>query len=157
LAKKEREELLSLIERKTATQRDVMRARIALWAHEGHPNTVIARELRISVQTVCTWRKRIAQHGAQGLREGERSGRRPRITQETRLQLIALACEAHEPEGRVTPTLDEIVARAIERGIVEQISRSHLQRILQAGDVRPHRVKQWLHSPTARSLATRSY
>jgi len=39
------------------------------------------------------------------------------------------------------------VARAIERGIVEQISRSHVQRILQAGDVRPHRVQQWLHSP----------
>ncbi|MBB5405340.1 hypothetical protein HDG40_007998 [Paraburkholderia sp. JPY158] len=37
------------------------------------------------------------------------------------------------------------MARAIERGIVEQISRSHVQRILQAGDVRPHRVKQWLH------------
>jgi transposase len=63
LAKKEREELLSLIERKTATQRDVMRARIALWAHEGHPNTVIARELRVSVQTVCSWRKRIAPRG----------------------------------------------------------------------------------------------
>ncbi|MBB5421777.1 transposase [Paraburkholderia sp. JPY158] len=60
LEKKEREELLSLIERKTAAQRDVMRARIALWAHEGHPNTVIARELRVSVQTVCTWRKRTA-------------------------------------------------------------------------------------------------
>ncbi len=118
---------------------------------------MIAGELGISVQTVRMWRKRIVQHGAQGLREGERSGRRPRITQETRLQLIALACEAHEPEGRVTPTLDEIVARAIERGIVEQISRSHLQRIWQAGDVRPHRVKQWLHSPTARSLATRWY
>lgn len=124
-----------------------MRARIALWAHEGHPNTVIARELNVSVQTVCMWRKRIALHGAQRLREGERSGRRPRITQETRLQLIALACEAHEPEERVTPTLDEIVARAIERGIVEQISRTHVQRILQAGDVRPRRVKQWLHSP----------
>jgi transposase len=147
LARKEREELLSLIGRKTAAQRDVMRARIALWAHEGHSNTVIARELGVSVQTVSAWRTRIAQQGAQGLREGERSGRPPRITQETRLQLIALACEAQEPEGRVTPTLDEIVARAIERGIVEQISRSHVQRILQAGDVRPHRVKQWLHSP----------
>ena len=31
LAKKERAKLLSLIERKTAAQRDVMRARIALW------------------------------------------------------------------------------------------------------------------------------
>ena len=147
LAKKERVELLSLIERKTAAQRDVMRARIALWAHEGHSNTVIARELGVSVQTVSGWRQRIAQQGARGLREGERSGRPARITQETRLQLIALACEAQDPEGRVTPTLDEIVVRAIERGIVEQISRSHVQRILQAGDVRPHRVRQWLHSP----------
>ena len=83
------------------------------------------------MQTVCAWRKRIAQHGAQGLREGERCCRPLPITQETRLQLIALACEPHEPEGRVTPTLDEIVTRAIERGIVEKISRSHVQLILQ--------------------------
>ncbi|PXX19445.1 MULTISPECIES: IS630 family transposase, partial [Burkholderia] len=147
LVNKERQELLSLIERKTAAQRDVMRARIALWAHEGHSNTVIARELGVSVQTVCQWRKRIARQGIQGIREGERSGRPPRITHEARLQLIALACEAQEPEGRVTPTLDEIATRAVERGVVEQISRSHVQRILQAGDVRPHRVQQWLHSP----------
>jgi hypothetical protein len=31
--------------------------------------------------------------------------------------------------------------------VVERISRSHLQRILQAAEVRPHRVRQWLHSP----------
>lgn len=147
LAKKERLELLTLVERKTAAQRDVMRARIALWAHDGHSNTVIAQRLGVSVQTVCLWRKRIAQHGAQGIREGQRSGRPPSITHEVRLQLIALACEVQEPDGRVTPTLDEIVARAVERGVIEQISRSHVQRILQAGDVRPHRVQQWLHSP----------
>jgi transposase len=147
LAKKERQELQSLIGRKTAPQRDVMRARIALMAHEGYANTEIAQELGVSVQTVCAWRKRIAQQGAQGIREGERSGCPPRITQEARLQLIALACEAQEAGGRVTPTLDEIVVRAVERGVVEQISRSHVQRILQAGDVRPHRVQQWLHSP----------
>lgn len=114
LAKEEREERLSLIERKTAAQRDVMRARIALSAHEGHSNAVIARELGVSVQTVSAWRKRIAQQGAQGLLEGERRGRPPRITQETRLQLIALACEVQELEGWGTPTLDEIVARAVE-------------------------------------------
>jgi transposase len=147
LAKKERQELLSLIGRKTAAQRDVMRARIAILAHEGHSNTMIAQELGVSVQTVSLWRKRIARQGVQGIREGERSGRPARIAQETRLQLIALACEAQEAEGRVTPTLDEIVVRAVERGVVGHISRSHVQRILQAGDIRPHRVQQWLHSP----------
>ena len=92
LANKERQELLSLIERKTAAQRDVMRARIALWAHEGHANTVIAREPGGLAQTVCLWRRRIAQQGAQGIREGERSGRPPRITHEARLRLIAGCC-----------------------------------------------------------------
>lgn len=147
LAKKERLELLSLVVRKTAAQRDVMRARIALWAHDGYSNTIIAQWLGVSLQTVCLWRKRIAAQGAQGIREGQRSGRPPIITHEARLQLIALACEVQEPEGRVTPTLDEIVTRAVERGVIGQISRSHVQRILQAGDVRPHRVQQWLHSP----------
>src|SRR5690554_4272973 len=33
------------------------------------------------------------------------------------------------------------------RGVVARISRSHVQRILQAADVRAHRVQQWLHSP----------
>jgi hypothetical protein len=61
--------------------------------------------------------------------------------------LLSLACEPAEVHGRTTPTLDELVQRAVERGVVTQISRSHLQRILQAGDLRPHRVRQWLHSP----------
>lgn len=147
LAKKEKLELLSLIGQKTAAQRDVMRARVALLAHEGHTSTAIAQRLEVSVQTVCLWRKRIAEHGIKGIREGERSGRPPRIKNEARLQLISLACEVQEAEGRVTPTLDEIVARALDRGVVEHISRSHVHRILQAGDVRPHRVQQWLHSP----------
>lgn len=63
------------------------------------------------------------------------------------LQLLALACEPAEAQGRATPTLDELCERAVEQRVVERISRSHLQRILQAGDIRPHRVRQWLHSP----------
>ncbi|SHK51092.1 Homeodomain-like domain-containing protein [Paraburkholderia terricola] len=146
LARKDREELQALIRCTTAAQRDVTRARIALMAHEGYSGAAIGQELGVSVQTVSLWRQRIARQGARGIREGERCGRPVRITHEARLQLIALACEVQDAHGRVTPTLDEIMTRAVERGI-EQISRSHVQRILQAGDVRPHRVQQWLHSP----------
>lgn len=119
-------------------------------AHRGEASSSIAQSLGISVQTVSHWRTRLARHGVQGLQEAARSGRPRRIVETQRLELLALACEPAEPEGRATPTLDELVERAVERGVVEQISRSHLQRILQAGDMRPHRVRQWLHSPDPR-------
>jgi transposase len=147
LSKKEREALEGLVRRGTAPQRDVVRAKIALMAHAGETTAAIAAALGLSLPTVSMWRGRAAHHGVAGLREVRRPGRPRRIGDAQRLQLLALACEPAEEQGRATPTLDELCERAVERGVVQHISRSHLQRILQAGDVRPHRVRQWLHSP----------
>lgn len=147
LSREERKSLELLTRRGTAEQRQVMRAQIALMAHRGETTTAIAQALGVSVQTVSHWRSRLAQRGVEGLQEISRSGRPRRIGDTQRLELLALACEPAELEGRSTPTLDELVDRAVKRGVVKQISRSHLQRILQSGDLRPHRVRQWLHSP----------
>ena len=147
LSREERKSLEVLTRRGTAEQRQVRRAQIALMAHRGETTTAIAQALGVSVQTVSHWRSRLARRGVEGLREIPRSGRPRRIAETQRLELLALACEPAELEGRSTPTLDELVERAVERGVVKQISRSHLQRILQSGDLRPHRVRQWLHSP----------
>lgn len=147
LSREERKSLELLTRRGTAEQRQVMRAQIALMAHRGETTTAIAQTLGVSVQTVSHWRSRLAQRGVEGLQEIPRSGRPRSIGETQRLELLALACEPAELEGRATPTLDELVDRAVERGVVKQISRSHLQRILQSGDLRPHRVRQWLHSP----------
>jgi transposase len=147
LSREERKSLELLTRRGTAEQRQVMRAQIALMAHRGEPTASIAQALGVSVQTVSHWRTRLVRYGVKGLQETPRPGRPRRIGEAQRLELLALACEPAEPDGRATPTLDELVERAIERGVTEQISRSHLQRILQAGDLRPHRVRQWLHSP----------
>lgn len=147
LSRQERKSLESLTRRGTAQHRQVVRARIALMAHKGETSTAIAAAVGVSVQTVSHWRTRLARQGSEGLREVARPGRPRRIGQTQRLELLALACEPAQAQGRATPTLDELVERAVERGVVKQISRSHLQRILQAGDMRPHRVRQWLHSP----------
>lgn len=64
-----------------------------------------------------------------------RPGRARRVGQTQRLELLALACESAQAQGRATPTLDEMV----ERGVVKQISRSHLQRILR-GQLEVHAV-----------------
>jgi transposase len=147
LSKEERESLQALIRRGTAVQRDVERAKVALMANEGQTTSAIASMLRLSRPTVTLWRERLACFGIEGLQEAPRPGRPRRIADVQRLQLLALACEPAEDAGRATPTLDELCERAVGHGVVEHISRSHLQRILQAGDVRPHRVRQWLHSP----------
>ena len=102
-------------------------------AHRGEATTAIAHQVGVSVQTVSHWRSRLARQGLEGLQGVARSGRPRRLGQTQRLELLALACEPAEPQGRATPTLDELVDRAVQRGVVKQISRSHLQRILQAG------------------------
>lgn len=147
LSREDRKALELLTRRSSAEHRHVVRAQIALMAHAGETTTAISQATGVSVQTVSHWRTRLARQGVQGLQEAARSGRPRRIGAAQRLELLSLACERAEPQGRATPTLDELVDRAIERGVVSQLSRSHLQRILQAGDLRPHRVRQWLHSP----------
>jgi len=147
LSAADRRSLEALVRRGTEKQRDVLRARIALMADRGDSTEAIASKLGTTVQTVSLWRGRVARSGLAGLEEKARSGRPRRITPAQRLQVISLACEPAEEGGRTTPTLDELVERSMERGVVQQISRSHLHRILVAGDLRPHRVQQWLHSP----------
>lgn len=148
LSKKELDALKTLIRRSTASQRDVIRAKLALMVHEGHTTSTIAASLGLSRPTATLWRERLSRLGVPGLKEEQRPGRPRQIGQTQRLQLMALACEPGDPDGPgpTLPTLDTLCERAVERGVVDQISRSHLQRILQSGDVRPHRVKQWLHS-----------
>lgn len=147
LSREDRKALELLTRRGSAEHRHVVRAQIALMAHAGETTTAISQATGVSVQTVSHWRSRLARQGVQGLQEVARSGRPRRIGAAQRLELLSLACEPAEAQGRATPTLDELVGRAIERGVVSQLSRSHLQRILQAGELRSHRVRQWLHSP----------
>src|SRR6266568_5075766 len=147
LPQKERAELEALVRQRTGSQRDVLRAQIALMANQGTDTQDIATALGVSQQTVSKWRRQAALKGKDGLLEAARPGRPRRISDHARLELVALACEgaAEKAKGRSTPTLDELRELAKERGIVD--SRSHLHGILQEADLHPHRVAIWLHSP----------
>jgi transposase len=149
LPQKEQAELEALVRQRTGSQRDVLRARIALMANQGTNTKEIATALGVSQQTVSKWRRLAALKGKDGLLEAARPGRPRRISDKARLELVALACEgaAEKAKGRSTPTLDELRELAAERGIVDSLSRSHLHGILQEADLHPHRVAIWLHSP----------
>lgn len=99
-------------------------------------------------RTVERWRARFRGAGLPGLQDRPRPGRPAKFGPVTRLELIALACEPLErSEGTMRRTLAGLVHEAAARGLVPTISRSSYQRILAGGELRPHRVRGWLHSP----------
>lgn len=143
----ERAKLEHTVRAVTSTQRDALRAKIALAAADGEPTWSIAMRLNTSVDTVSCWRKRVARFGIEGLQDRPRSGCTPRITPVQRCEIVSIACEPRSTsEGLNGWTLDQL-RDEIEARQITTISRSHLHRVLQRADLHPHKKKMWVHSP----------
>jgi transposase len=64
------------------------------------------------------------------------------------LEVISLACEPVVARDGITMrTIEDVRVEAIVRGVAEDISWSSVQRILSEGEIRPHLVQGWMHSP----------
>ena len=148
LGEPQRAELQRRVRAWTTAQRDTVRARIILaCAQEGRAATV-ERHVGVHPRTVERWRARFRRAGLPGLQDRHRPGPPAKFEPVTRLESIALACEPVEREdGRTTRPIAALVQEAAARDLVPRISRSSYQRILPAGELRPHRVRGWLHSP----------
>ena len=75
LAGGERVELEARVRRYTSSYRDVIRAKIVLYAAGGMQNKEIAVRLDTSPQIVSKWRKRFFEQRLEGLDEAPRRGR----------------------------------------------------------------------------------
>src|SRR6266568_3680570 len=73
----ERERLESIAKKYTSPYRDVIRAKIILYAAAGLPNDEIAARLDTPRQIVSKWRKRFFEQRFAGLEEQSRGGRPP--------------------------------------------------------------------------------
>ena len=80
LSEKERKKLEAKARRYTSPYRDVIRARIVLYAAEGLHNDEIAARLDTPRQIVSKWRKRFFEEGLIGLQERPRRGRPARFS-----------------------------------------------------------------------------
>ncbi len=80
LTKKERIALEAIARRYTSPYREVIRARIVLYAAAGLRNDEIAARLDTPRQIVSKWRKRFFEQRLAGLEEGERRGRPARFS-----------------------------------------------------------------------------
>lgn len=109
----------------------------------------VATRLDTDEKTVRLWRDRFLKHGLKGLHDKRRSGRPRRISDVTRCEVVALACDrpaAHGVAFRRTWTFDTLHAAYRAKRPDVEISRTSVVRILNHAELRPHRVQGWLHS-----------
>lgn len=149
-----RAELTRRVRAATSEQRAALRARIILACEQHGSAKTVATVTRTHPSTVERWRGRFLANGLAGLEDLPRAGHKSKYGPVERLELIALACEPvlvrayDQPKDGITQrTLEDLVVEATRRGIVPGISWSSYQRLLADVDLRPHLVKQWVHSP----------
>lgn len=75
LSEEQRETLARVAAKYSSPYRDVMRAKIVLYAAQGASNEEIASRLDLPRQVVSKWRKRFFEEGMPGLSERPRRGR----------------------------------------------------------------------------------
>jgi transposase len=132
LSAEQENELKRLIQAPQTPQKIVRRARIALLAAQGKDNRQIAQLLQTSHVTVGQWRQRVLDLGLAGLQEAPRPGRPPAL-----------------PPAKVQTVLNEVVrppkgkARWSCRSMARHsgLSRSAVQRLWAANDLKPHRTR----------------
>jgi transposase len=148
LTKKQRRELQKVVARISAPHGWVRRAQIILRLGDRQRPTVVARALGVTVQCVRKWRARwLASRDVQGLVDADRPGRPARIDLATKCELIELACDRPKDVAFRDVWTQQSLADALLARTGVLVSRSTVQRALQARGLRPHRVRQWLHSP----------
>lgn len=84
LTANERERLQAMARRYTSPYRDVVRAKIVLYAAQGLRNDQIAAKLDTPRQIVSKWRKRFFEQRLAGLEEQPRGGRSARFSPQRR-------------------------------------------------------------------------
>jgi transposase len=134
----------------------IRRARMIVRSWEGLRTTAIAKELGCHPQTVRERIVRFNAEGIDGLGDRPGAGRKPRLTEAERSQIIALAkgpppgAIVRQSEGTLVTadaeaeshwTLDALVEAAHERGI--RIARSQVRRILRREKVRWRSTHSW--------------
>ncbi len=134
----------------------IRRARMIVRSWDGLRTTAIAQELGCHPQTVRERIVRFNAEGIDGLADRPGAGRKPRLTEEERSQIVALAkgpplgAIVRLPDGTLAMadadapthwTLDALVEAAQGRGI--QIKRSQVRRILLREGVRWRATHSW--------------
>ena len=143
------------------------RATVILLAFQKRLNQQIASEVDLSAKTVGLWRRRwrdsfpallSMQFGesnaaferaiSECLSDAPRSGSPGKFSPEQIVGLIAIGCESPELSGRpvTTWTGRELADEVQQRGLIDSISPSHVNRLQREVDLRPHASQYWCNT-----------
>ena len=143
LTEEEQQELRALVSKGRAAAYRQTHARILLLSDENRAEGAmkdddIARSLQVGTATVERVRRRCVEEGvAAALGRKEQVNRRQKkLDGQGEAHLVALAC-AEPPPGRVSWTLELLVDRLVECGIVESISPETVRQTLKKTNSSP--------------------
>jgi len=151
LARGQRRTLQRDVRQRAQPARAVIRARIILELEQDPCVSAVAAKMSLARKTVRTWRDRYLSHGRRGLGSRPKSGRPTEIDDVSRCHLLAMGCgkpKDFEVAYRESWTLDVMLSTFRSRyPDLADFSRGSAWRTLHQVDLRPHKVKMWLHSP----------
>ncbi len=139
LSEEERLQLNAVAKSRSFPHALVMRARLVLLAAEGVANTVIAKQLNLSQQSVCLWRQRFLKQGLQGLHDEFRPGR-PRSISDERVAALVRKTLATKPKDGTHWTIRSMAKQT-------RLSAPTVYRIWQTFGLQPHRQRHFKLSP----------
>lgn len=110
-----------------------LRARILLACAAGKPNKVVAKQLRVTPQTVGKWRARFLDQGVDGLLDEPRPGAPRQISDEDVERAVRLTLES-QPEDATHWSTRSMAKRC-------GLSQSAVSRVWRAFALQPHRAR----------------
>lgn len=132
LSASEKEYLQSIVNKGRHSARKIKRARILLLLSAGVGTKEIASKVDVVLSTVYEiWNRYLEEgrHVEKAIEEKPRSGQPPKLTDEVKAQITAIAC-SDPPEGNDYWTLQMICNRIVELGYVEKISTEPVRKYL---------------------------
>ena len=135
----DRERLEAIASDRNRPQKHAERARVVLASMAGEPVQRVAARLDVSRPMVWRWQQRFAEEGAEGLlRDKTRQPGKLPIAAETVARVVAMTCT--DPPHEATHWTGRAMAKATG------ISLRSVQRIWEAHDLQPHRVRTFKRS-----------
>lgn len=148
MARVERLKLKRLSRSSSAPHAVVQRARALCALRQGRSASEVAASVGATVRWVRKWKARwLCAPVVESLLDKDRSGRPPVISVATKCELVKLACDRPPKASFAAVWTQQALADELRKQTGRRVSRSTVQRVLSSEGLRPHRVRQWLHSP----------